>query len=233
MMAADDRVVMVSGASRGIGAAVARRLTREGYRLSLGARDAKLAPVGDPERCLVTRYEASERDAGKSWVAATMERFGRVDGLVNNAGILRAVGIEDEDEVGLDEMWLINVKAPLRVVRAALPYLKKSGRGRVVNVASLAGKRVYNAGNGYAMSKFALMALTHSVRRLGWEHGIRATALCPGLVNTDMAASFSPINPADMIQPEDLAEMVAYLIALPNNAAIAEVLVNMRHEDML
>jgi NADP-dependent 3-hydroxy acid dehydrogenase YdfG len=71
------------------------------------------------------------------------------------------------------------------------------------------------------------------VRRLGWEHGIRATALCPGLVNTDMAASFSPIDPAHMIQPEDLAEMVAYLIALPNNAGIAEVLVNMRHEDML
>ncbi len=233
MMAADGRVVMISGASRGIGAAVAWRLARDGYRLSLGARDTRLAPVGDPERCLVARYEASERDAGKSWVAATLERFGRIDGLVNNAGILRTVGVEDEDETGLDEMWLINVKAPLRVVRAALPHLKKSGRGRVVNVASLAGKRVYNAGSGYAMSKFALMALTHSVRRLGWEHGIRATALCPGLVNTDMAASFSPIDPAHMIQPEDLAEMVAYLIALPNNAGIAEVLVNMRHEDML
>jgi len=233
MMAADGRVVMISGASRGIGAAVARRLARDGYRLSLGVRDTKLNPVGDPGTCLVARYEASEREAGKAWVAATMERFGRIDALVNNAGILRTVPIEEEDEAGLDEMWLINVKAPLRVIRAALPHLKKSGRGRVVNVASLAGKRVYNAGNGYAMSKFALMALTHSVRRLGWEHGIRATALCPGLVNTDMAASFSPLDPAGMIQPEDLAEMVAYLIALPNNAAIAEVLVNMRHEDML
>ena len=233
MMAADGRVVMISGASRGIGAAVARRLARDGYRLSLGVRDTKLPPVGSPETCLVTRYEAGECEAPKAWVAATMERFGRIDGLVNNAGILRTVAIEDEDETGLDEMWLINVKAPLRVIRAALPHLKKSGRGRVVNVASLAGKRIYNAGNGYAMSKFALMALTHSVRRLGWEHGIRATALCPGLVNTDMAATFSPLDPAGMIQPEDLAEMVAYLIALPNNAAIAEVLVNMRHEDML
>jgi len=233
MMAADGRVVMISGASRGIGAAVARRLARDGYRLSLGVRDTRLPPVGGAETCLVTRYEAGEREAGKAWVAATLDRFGRIDALVNNAGILRTVPLEEEDEAGLDEMWAINVKAPLRVIRAALPHLKQSGRGRVVNVSSLAGKRVYNAGNGYAMSKFALMALTHSVRRLGWEHGIRATALCPGLVNTDMAAGFSKLDPAGMIQPEDLAEMVAYLIALPNNAAIAEVLVNMRHEDML
>jgi len=233
MLAAEGRVVMVSGASRGIGAAVAARLAGAGYRLSLGVRNAALPPVGDPRNCLVARYDASERDAAQQWVAATLARFGRIDAVVNNAGILSRTGIEDEDETALDRLWLINVKAPLRVIRAALPSLKRSGAGRVVNIASLAGKRVRNADTGYAMSKFALMALTHGVRRLGWEHGIRASAVCPGFVATDMSAGAQGVERAAMIQPEDLAEVVALLLALPNNAAIAELLVNMRFEDTL
>ena len=233
MMAPNERVVMISGASRGIGAAMARRLAAAGFRLSLGVRNTALPPVGDASRCLVTRYDARERDAAKAWVAVTVERFGRIDALINNAGLAPMVTIDDENEEVLDDLWLVNVKAPLRVVRAALPYLKSAGAGRVINVASLSGKRVRNANNGYAMTKFALMALTHSVRRLGWEHGIRATALCPGFVATDMSAGVQGIDRASMIQPEDLAEIVACLLALPNNAAIAEVLVNMRYEDTL
>jgi NADP-dependent 3-hydroxy acid dehydrogenase YdfG len=233
MMPADERVVMISGANRGIGAAIARRLGEAGFRLSLGVRDTALTPVGDPARCLVAHYDARAREAARAWVGATVERFGRVDALINNAGISRMVAIEDEDEDALDDLWLVNVKAPLRVVRAALPYLKDSGIGRVVNVASLSGKRVRNANTGYAMTKFALVALTHSVRRLGWEHGIRATALCPGFVATDMTADVRGVDRAEMIRPEDLAELVACLLALPNNATIAELLVNMRHEDML
>ena len=233
MMSAEGRVVMISGANRGIGAAIVRRLRAAGFRLSLGVRDTVLTEVGEPARCLVTHYEARERDAAKAWVAATVERYGRIDPLINNAGISREAPIEDENEEALDDLWLVNVKAPLRLVRAALPYLKQSGVGRVVNVASLSGKRVRNANNGYAMSKFALVALTHSVRRLGWEHGIRATALCPGFVATDMSANASTVDRADMIRPGDLAELVACLLALPNNATIAERLVNMRYEDTL
>jgi NAD(P)-dependent dehydrogenase (short-subunit alcohol dehydrogenase family) len=83
------------------------------------------------------------------------------------------------------------------------------------------------------MTKFALTALTHSVRRLGWEHGIRATAICPSFVATDMTADVQEVDRAAMIPPEDIAELVACVLALPNNAAIAELLVNMRHEDMV
>ena len=233
MLAVDGRVVMISGASRGIGAAVARRLAAAGYRLSLGVRDAARAPVQPGEDCLVTRYDARERDAAQAWVASTVDRYGRVDALVNNAGIAPMSTIEDDDETILDDLWLVNVKAPLRVIRAALPHLKASGAGRIVNVASLSGKRVPNPNNGYAMSKFALVALTHSARRLGWKHGIRATALCPGFVATDLTAGVSSVDRADMIDPQDLAELVACLLALPNNAAIAELLVNMRYEDTL
>jgi NAD(P)-dependent dehydrogenase (short-subunit alcohol dehydrogenase family) len=83
------------------------------------------------------------------------------------------------------------------------------------------------------MSKFAVVALTHSVRRLGWEKGVRATALCPSFVRTDMTADSSVIAAEQMSDPKDLAELVATLIALPNTAAIAELLVNCRLEDMV
>jgi NADP-dependent 3-hydroxy acid dehydrogenase YdfG len=233
MLAAGERVVMVSGANRGIGAAIARRLAAAGFRLSLGVRNDKTPGVAASARCLVARYEARQRESAKAWVDATLERFGRIDALVNNAGIARDSTVEDESEDTLDEMWLVNVKAPLRVIRAALPHLKKSGVGRVVNIASLSGKRVKNANNGYAMTKFALMALTHSVRRLGWEHGIRATAICPSYVATDMTADVEEVDRAQMIPPEEIAELVACVLSLPNNAAVAELLVNMRHEEML
>ena len=231
MLPPGERVVMISGANRGIGAAIACRLAAGGFRLSLGVRNGKTPAVPASARCLVARYEARERESPKAWVDATLERFGRIDALVNNAGVARLSAVEDESEDTLDEMWLVNVKAPLRMIRAALPHLKKSGTGRVVNVASLSGKRVKNENAGYAMTKFALLALTHSVRRLGWQHGIRATAICPSFVATDMTADVEGVDRAEMIPPEDIAELVATVLSLPNNAAVAELLINMRYEE--
>jgi NAD(P)-dependent dehydrogenase (short-subunit alcohol dehydrogenase family) len=236
MLSPEGRVVMVSGANRGIGLAVARCLQAKGYRLSLGARDAgkTSAALGgvDDSRVIAVAFDARDRESCAAWVERTAGHFGRIDALVNNAGISRTVGIEDDDEAAYDEMWDVNVKGPLRLVRLAMPHLRKSGSGRVVNISSLSGKRVRNAHAGYAMSKFALVALTHSVRRLGWDDGVRATAICPSFVATDMSAQSSAVPRDEMIQPADLAELVATTLALPNNAVVAELLVNCRLEDM-
>jgi NADP-dependent 3-hydroxy acid dehydrogenase YdfG len=236
MLVPDDRVVMVSGANRGIGLAVARCLRGKGYRLSLGGRDAaKLAAAFgevDGARAIAVAFDARDRASCSAWVERTASHFGRIDGLVNNAGIALDVGIEDDDEAAYDAMWEVNVKGPLRLIRLALPYLKQSGSGRVINVSSLSGKRVKNANAGYAMSKFAVIALTHAVRRLGWDDGVRATAICPSFVATDMTAHVTAVPRRDMIQPADLAELVATALALPNNAVVAELLVNCRLEDM-
>jgi NAD(P)-dependent dehydrogenase (short-subunit alcohol dehydrogenase family) len=153
--------------------------------------------------------------------------------VVNNAGIARFVGLEDGDEDDLDDLLAVNVTAPFRLIRAALPYLKVSGRGRVINVASLSGKRVMGLNAGYQMSKHAVVALTHAVRRIGWPHGIRATALCPGFVDTDLTAHVTDVAHQDMTDPKDLAKLVATVVALPNTAAVAELLVNCRYEHML
>ncbi len=95
------------------------------------------------------------------------------------------------------------------------------------------GKRVPNANAGYAMSKFAVVALTHAARQLVWKHGVRVTAVCPGYVATDMTADVTSIAHQEMIQPGDLAQLVATVIALPNNAAVAELVVNCRLEAAL
>jgi len=182
---------------------------------------------------LAHTYDATDRGAERRWVDATIARFGRIDVLVNNAGISTFVGLEDGADDDLDRMFEVNVKAPFRLIRAALPHLKVSGEGRVVNLASLSGKRVMGLNAGYQMSKHAVVALTHAVRRIGWDHGIRATAVCPGFVNTDMTAHVGELAPEQMTQPEDLARLIGSAITLPNNAAIAELLVNCRYEHTL
>jgi len=236
MLNPKERCIMVSGANRGIGLAVARRLHLDGYTLSAGARDVDalkraLADLGD-ERISVHRYDAEDAGICKAWVNETIERWGRIDGLVNVAGVLLEFDIADEDETALDLMWTVNVKAPLRMTRYALPHLRRSGTGRIVNLASLAGKRVRGSGVGYPISKFAVMAITHATRHAGWEDGVRATAVCPSWVATDMSG-IAQIAAKDRTQPEDLAHLIADVLSLPNNAAIAELLVNCGREDML
>lgn len=231
------RVVMVSGANRGIGAAVARQLYDSGYSLSLGARrpDELQAFLDgrDESRITVCRYDAEDRATHSAWTDETISRFGRLDGLVNNAGIAIRYRVEDDDEEVLDRLWAVNVKAPMSMIRLALPHLRKAGSGRVVNVASLSGKRVRNDNAGYAMSKFAVVALSHATRNTGWEDGVRCTVVCPGFVKTDMTEKVESFPRDAMIDPADIAELVGVALALPNRASVAELLVNCQREDTL
>ena len=235
MLSPTGRVVLVSGANRGIGRAVAETLYAFGSTVSLGARDtdalAALTAGWDAERLHLARYDAADWSTHAAWVEGTASRFGRIDGLVNNAGMNSLMTIRTAEEAALDEVWAVNVKAPLSMIRCALPHLEASGAGRIVNVASLSGKRVRNDNVAYAMSKFAVVALTHATRRLGWEKGVRATALCPSFVRTDMVAGLTAFPAEKMTAPADLAQLVATVLALPNTASVAELLVNCVLED--
>lgn len=235
MLAPQGRAILISGASRGIGRAVAERLHAEGYCLSLGVRDPEtlstLRDGWDPSRLHIARFEATDWTTHHDWIAAAKQRFGRIDGLVNNAGASSKMTLRAPDEAELDRIWAINCKAPLNLIHCALPHLEESGAGRIVNIASLSGKRIRNDHVAYGMSKFALMALTHAARRIGWDKGVRATAICPSFVRTDMTADVTAVPPEGMIQPEEIAGLVATALALPNTAAVAEILVNCRLED--
>ena len=231
----DGRVIMISGASRGIGLAIATRLLADGYHLSLGVRRPGDIKGLDPERVLVHPFDAAKTETAEPWLAATLERFGRLDGLINNAGILRAIDLRSGDEAILDEMWAVNVKAPFRLIRLALPHLEKAGHGRIVNVASTDGKRYRDGVSvAYAMTKHAVMALTHAAKFAGWEHGVRVTALCPGAVDTELVASVPGVVPsANRIPPDTVADTVSFLLSLPNTASVAELVMNTRLESWI
>ena len=182
---------------------------------------------------LTHRYDAEDADTAKAWMQSTLDRFGRLDGLVNNAGVYITARIEDGVEADFDRLWAVNVKGPLKLIQLALPHLKKAGHGRIINLVSLAGKRVPSDDSaGYAMSKHAALALHHATRRVGWDHGVRATAVCPGLVATDMV-SWSKVPREEMIDPADLAETIVTVMALPDHAVVAELMVNCRLEPTL
>ncbi|WP_413989583.1 SDR family NAD(P)-dependent oxidoreductase [Labrys okinawensis] len=231
------RVVMLSGASRGIGLAIARRLSAEGYLLSLGVRTPTAAGLaGFPtDRVLIHRFDATQPQSAQAWLDATLARFGRLDALINNAGILRPLDLRSGDEAVLDEMWAVNVKAPYRLIRLALPHLETGGHGRIINIASTDGKRYRDTVSvAYAMTKHAVMALTHAAKFAGWEKGVRVTALCPGAVDTELVASIPGVTPtANRLAPETVAETVAFLLRLPNTASVAELVMNTRLESWI
>ncbi|SDX10356.1 SDR family NAD(P)-dependent oxidoreductase [Roseicitreum antarcticum] len=233
------RVAMVSGAGRGLGRAIAEHLGQQGWALSLGVRDLSQVADMTSETTMATRFDAQCAPDAQAWVDATIARFGRVDALVNNAGILRFVDFEqgtDADcEQDLDDLWAVNVKAPFRLIRAALPHLKASGAGRVVNIASTDSKR-YRGGTsvGYVMVKHALHAMTQAVRFAGWDEGVRGTAICPGAIDTDLLAGLPGVTPkADRLTPQTVAQMVGFVLSMPNQASIPEFIANTRLESGL
>ena len=231
---------MISGASQGIGAAIATRLLADGYRLSLGVREVdrtrqRFADAGK-ENLIVEYFEANEPGTVADWMDRTLAHFGELHVLVNNAGIWRQVNFDEGDEAALDDLWAVNVKSPFRLTRLALPHLRKCGFGRIVNIASTDGIRFRDTtcSVGYTMSKHALVAMSQATRHFGYDDGVRVTALCPGGVRTELIATVPGVTPlAERLEPETVAHMVAYLLSLPNNASVAWMPLNTRLESTI
>ncbi len=233
-MADGAKVVMVSGGGRGLGAAITRRLLDDGWTVSLGLRDLTQADAFSGS-VSAHSFDATDTTTAPAWVESTFATHGKIDALVNNAGILRMVDFDQGDEDDLDAMWGINVKAPFRVIRAALPHLRKGGQGRVVNIASTDAKRFRGGTSiGYAMTKHALLAMTQAVRHAAWDDGVRATAICPGAIDTDLLAGLPAVTPkADRLSPDTVASMVTTVLALPNQASVPEIVMNTRLETVI
>ncbi|MCM5705708.1 SDR family NAD(P)-dependent oxidoreductase [Larsenimonas salina] len=221
----DTRVALISGANRGIGAAIAEYLYHQGWQLSLGMRTPKRPRWDDEGRCHLFAYDATKGQE-QAWVEEALARFGRIDALIPSAGIMTPKNVIEASDDDLDAMMAVNVKAPRRLAQAAWEPLKAHGCGRVILLASLSGLRVKSAGAGlYAMTKHATVALSHALRQLGWDDGIRATAVCPGMVNTDMTQNADMPN-AEKIDPNAIAASVVLLLNLPNNSSVAEFNIN-------
>ncbi len=233
---AQPRTLLISGASRGIGRAIAERALAEGHRLSLGVRDPAGLPQGplreaarlQPDRMLLQAYDAGDPSQASTWVAATLAQFGAIDGLIHSAGVFSRVGLlfEAGQEQEIEALWRVNLMGPWWLTRAAWPALVASGDGRVITLVSMSGQRVKGPLAAYPCSKFALMALCQSMRHEGWDAGIRVTAICPGWVNTRMASHVTALPAEAMTQPEDLASLTAELLRLPASAVPFELKIN-------
>ena len=223
-------VVMISGASRGIGAATADAMLEAGWAVSLGMRDPTASRFRD-ESALNCRYDALDPQSEKDWIQRTVDRFGGIDGLVLNAGIMMKRTVLEATDEDFDMMFAVNVKSPMRLSQLAWPYLERKP-GRIVIMSSLSGKRVRSSGAGlYGMSKFALTALSQALRQCGKESGIRSTAICPSYVATDMARGLASASEAELTRPEDIAAVIRLVLSLPPSASIAEVPVNWTVEE--
>lgn len=226
------KVAMISGASRGIGASIAEKLLSEGWAVSLGVRNPDASVFNDNPNALVCRFDALELESERSWMEATIARFGRLDAVVHNAGIMTPKTVLDANDADFDLIFNVNVKSPMRLSQLAWPHLEKAPHGRIVMMASLSGKRVKSAGAGlYAMSKFAVVALGHGLRQCGKENGVRTTIICPSFVATDMGNALANRDSSALTQPQDIANIVHMVVELPKTASIAEIPVHYSVED--
>ena len=239
------RTVLISGASRGIGRAVAERALADGHRLSLGLRDLEalkrtaLDPdLAGSDRVLLCPYSAEDPAAAQAWVEATNEHFGGFDSVIHSAGIFSRVPLlfEESEQLEIAHTINVNLMGPWWLTRAAWPQLASHGEGRIQVLVSMSGKRSKGRLAAYSASKFALLGLCQTMRNEGWAAGIRVTAICPGWVNTDMAAAVrrgpsqswptQSMEAEAMTQPEDIASISAELLRLPNRAVPFEIAVN-------
>lgn len=231
-MTTSNRVVMISGASRGIGASIAERLLEGGWSVSLGLRTPEKSAFANHPNAIVAHFDAQDAASERQWLDATIARFGRLDGLVHNAGIMIPKTVLEAGDADFDLIFDVNVKSPMRLSQLAWPHLEKAPAGRVVTIASLSGKRVKSAGSGlYAMSKFAVVALGHALRQCGKDSGVRSTVICPSFVATDMGNALASRDSAELTQPEDIARIVEMVLNLPKTASIAEIPVHFSVED--
>jgi NAD(P)-dependent dehydrogenase (short-subunit alcohol dehydrogenase family) len=215
---------LVTGGSSGIGLAIARMLRDEGFELTLVSRRTERVEAAAAElgAAASAANMADENDCARV-VAEHRDRFGRLDVLVNSAGVGIGGRVEDLLAKHLDMQLDVNLRGLFLVTQAAIPLLRES-RGWVVNLASIAGTLPTPGLATYGATKAAVIALTRSLNEELDTDGVRAIALCPGFVDTPMA-EWSGIEPGQMIRPEDCAEVVRMCLRLSPNARIPQVVI--------
>ena len=218
------RAALVTGGSSGIGLAIASMLGDEGFDLTLVSRrpervEAAAAKLG----AVAVAANVGDEDECARLVAEHRERFGRLDLLVNSAGIGIGGRVEDLSPKHLDLQLGVNLRGLFLVTQAAIPLLRES-KGWIVNLASIAGTVPTPGLATYGATKAAVIALTRSLNEELDADGVRAVALCPGFVDTPMA-EWSGIPPDQMIRPEDCAEVVRMLLRLSPHARIPQVVI--------
>jgi NAD(P)-dependent dehydrogenase (short-subunit alcohol dehydrogenase family) len=229
-----DRAALITGGSSGIGLAVARMLGEEGYGITLSARRPdKLEDAADTLRNdgldvnSVPANMASEDDI-KAIAESHRERFGRLDLLMNNAGVGIGGAIHEAETKKLDMQLDVNLRAVYLMSRETIPMLKEAGkehsRAVVINTASIAGKFGQGWLAAYSATKFGVVGLSQAMHKELAGEGVKVTALCPGFVDTPMTDWVQEqVSKDEMIQPSDIAEAVRYLLHTSPACIVPEI----------
>jgi NAD(P)-dependent dehydrogenase (short-subunit alcohol dehydrogenase family) len=229
-----ERAALITGGSSGIGLAIARVLGSEGYSITLSARRPdKLEEAAEGLRGEGLEVESAPANMSDEGDIASLaerhkERFGRLDALVNNAGIGIGGAIEDAETKKLDLQLAVNLRAVYLMTRDSIPMLKEAGaehsKALIVNTASIAGKHGQGWLAAYSATKFGVVGLSQAMHKELAQDGIQVTALCPGFVATAMTDWVEEQVPKDeMIQPEDIGEAVRYLLRTSPNCIVPEM----------
>jgi NAD(P)-dependent dehydrogenase (short-subunit alcohol dehydrogenase family) len=224
------KVAIVTGASRGIGRAISLALAQEAATVVLAARSIEelqktaeqVAEAGGKAEIVVT--ELTEEESIKDLVKTTGEKFGKLDILVNNAGITHSAKFEETTTKDWEHCLWVNARAPFILCREALPLLKKSPKSYIINISSVVGVKGYPLQSAYTSSKHALRGMTISLAEELKGSNIRVHLLCPGGVDTELVQKVRPdIKKDELMQPEEIAELILYLVTHKGNAVIDEL----------
>ncbi|HEY6779774.1 MAG TPA: SDR family oxidoreductase [Thermoleophilaceae bacterium] len=229
-----ERAALITGGSSGIGLAIARALGAEGHAITLSARrPEKLEAAAQGLRdegfdVLAVPANVADEDGLKALAAAHRERYGRLDVLVNHAGVGVGAAIADTETKFLDMQLAVNVRSIVLLTRECLPLLKQAGgehgKALIVNTASIAGKYAQGFLGVYSATKHAVVGLSGALHKEHQGDGIQVTALCPGFVDTPMSDWIQGQIPRDqMIQPEDIAGAVTYLLHTSPACIVPEI----------
>ena len=242
-----DKVVIITGASSGMGEAAAKHLSPLGASVVLGARRSerieKLAKEikGNGGKVLAVAVDVTQREQVKGLVDATVEQFGRVDVLLNNAGIMPLSLLESLHVDEWDKMIDVNIKGVLNGIAAALPYMKEQKSGQIINTSSVAGHKVFNGSAVYSATKYAVRALTEGLRMEVKPYNIRTTIVCPGAVKTELLEQITDAGVRQAnedyvgavgISPDSFARVVAFAISQPEDVDINEIIFRPTSQEM-
>ncbi len=227
----NQAVALITGSSRGIGKAIALKLADDGFQIALNGRDeASLKEVQKQIESKGGRAEffpmdlATVTKAPQSLIEDVIKRFGRLDVLVNNAGLALAGTFKDISLADFDRIMDLNVKVPLFLTQAAIPYLKQNASPTVINISSVVGTKPYKNQSLYSASKHALNGLMKAAAKELQSEGIRVHIVSPGGVGTEMIHYTRPdLDIKSLIQPEEVAQVVSFLVGFKNQGVIDEV----------
>ena len=220
---------VITGASKGIGFSVARRLAEAGFSLFIVGRDnnrladakSQLLLSGAPEVHAFSG-DLSQSDVAKDCVAAIVNTWGSITVLVNNAGVFLPGTMMEEDEGQFETLMATNMNSAYHITKGLWPLLKLSKRAHVFNMCSIASITAYAAGGSYSVSKFAMLGFSKSLRLEGMPHGVRVTAILPGATLTDSWAGVD-LPPSRFVMPEDVANTLYSAFLINENTVMEEV----------